>query len=814
MSQWSHYHHTVAFSEFLAYKTRVPVRGAILLNQDMDEVVLVKGWKKGASWSFPRGKINKDEKDLDCAAREVYEETGFDIKLAGLVGQEKDMKFIEIPMREQNMRLYVLRGVPQDTVFEPRTRKEISKIEWCRISDLPTVKKNRQQDNGLQTNGSTYKFYMVAPFLGPLKRWISRQRKLDLAKGASLTPVQAQAVADIITEDEGTGIEDHPGVVNGGHRAPIVNAQSQLSDLPEVSETQDASAHLKRLLNIGGGVPEAPTPIHAQSPHYEQTQTKGNALLALLRRGSDVHIQENAQVTSTSTYPDRSNYPAERHIYPPQNVTVQPPYPSSTGPSLQMPTPNHTRTGMGYTQPPSQPHNIPSQAPAYRDGNSHPYLQQHADFFNQLARPIPPQPTSMGPQYQPAVAQDEFNNRHIPSQPSASIPAPYQRTGDPQYSSNKQFPNAHMSVPAASNLPLPRLNQHSLSLLNAFKGENTTKVSPTPGKSPAQPAGGNIPHQDSLLKLLKQRTDSSSVNTAPQAPQIRAELATKPSPVPKQRNVTPSEKRQKEYVKTPVILQKPSTPDTNRAKAPGGKISATLSGPLSLPDFGGISKDGSKRSPRPSPRGSQRNKPPPPQNITILPRPTSQQNEPAPEPKSIPVLPTAAPKQNVKLSELTKPFKPKILRRPDKDDLEASLPTHTVTVDSFSPPSNEPVQEQEEEEQAKPKSLGYDRRPSQTAVQKETLLSLFNKAPTPSASQTGGNTATPPHLVSPLPRSPAVPSPPSSASVARAASFNESRRDSGDRGDGASQQTRAKATSPRDKAFLLNYLEGVAKGAK
>ena len=74
-----------AFAEFLAYKQRVPVRGAIMLNQDMDQVVLVKGWKKGANWSFPRGKINKDENDLKCAVREVYEETGFDIQEAGLV---------------------------------------------------------------------------------------------------------------------------------------------------------------------------------------------------------------------------------------------------------------------------------------------------------------------------------------------------------------------------------------------------------------------------------------------------------------------------------------------------------------------------------------------------------------------------------------------------------------------------------------------------------------------------------------------------------------------------------------------------------
>lgn len=31
----------------------------------------MKGWNKGASWSFPRGKINKEEADGMCAIREV-----------------------------------------------------------------------------------------------------------------------------------------------------------------------------------------------------------------------------------------------------------------------------------------------------------------------------------------------------------------------------------------------------------------------------------------------------------------------------------------------------------------------------------------------------------------------------------------------------------------------------------------------------------------------------------------------------------------------------------------------------------------------
>lgn len=32
---------------------------------------MVRGWKAGASWCFPRGKINKDEPEEECAVREV-----------------------------------------------------------------------------------------------------------------------------------------------------------------------------------------------------------------------------------------------------------------------------------------------------------------------------------------------------------------------------------------------------------------------------------------------------------------------------------------------------------------------------------------------------------------------------------------------------------------------------------------------------------------------------------------------------------------------------------------------------------------------
>ena len=79
---------------------------------------------------------------------------------------------MELNVREQKMRLYIVPGVPKDTVFETQTRKEISKIDWWKLSDLPTLKREKQlQQQGLdlpEEGAKASNFYMVAPFLGQL----------------------------------------------------------------------------------------------------------------------------------------------------------------------------------------------------------------------------------------------------------------------------------------------------------------------------------------------------------------------------------------------------------------------------------------------------------------------------------------------------------------------------------------------------------------------------------------------------------------------------------------------------------------------
>ncbi|KAA1471498.1 DCP2-domain-containing protein [Dentipellis sp. KUC8613] len=164
--------HEGAFNHFMQYKTRVPVCGAIMLNDTWDKVVLVKGWKSSSGWGFPKGKINQNEAPHACAAREVMEETGYN-----LAGQIERDDVIEMSIREQLISLFIVPGVPENYPFQTKTRKEISKIEWFRLADLPTWKKNKAVPG---------KFYLISPFIAyAAPFFLLRFTSLNPAKGRS-----------------------------------------------------------------------------------------------------------------------------------------------------------------------------------------------------------------------------------------------------------------------------------------------------------------------------------------------------------------------------------------------------------------------------------------------------------------------------------------------------------------------------------------------------------------------------------------------------------------------------------------------------
>ncbi|KAJ7103542.1 Dcp2, box A domain-containing protein, partial [Mycena belliarum] len=177
LHQWSH-DHEQAFNTFMQYKTRVPVCGAIMLNDTWEKCVLVKGWKSSSGWGFPKGKINEDEPAHCCAIREVLEETGYN-----LANQINKDDVIEMSIKEQKISLYIVPGVSEEYPFKTKTRKEISKIEWFKLTDLPTWKRNK---------AASGKFYLISPFIGALKAFINeRKPRAQPRKGPKLKkPIQ------------------------------------------------------------------------------------------------------------------------------------------------------------------------------------------------------------------------------------------------------------------------------------------------------------------------------------------------------------------------------------------------------------------------------------------------------------------------------------------------------------------------------------------------------------------------------------------------------------------------------------------------
>ncbi|CAA6655260.1 unnamed protein product [Spirodela intermedia] len=197
------------YKDFTSYKYRVPVTGAIILDESYDKCLLVKGWKPGSSWSFPRGKKNKDEEDHTCAIREVLEETGFDIsKLL------KMDDHVEVVAGQQRVRLYIIAGVKEGTVFAPLTKKEISEISWFRIDDLLPA-----GDDMTSRGANGLKLYMVGHFLAPLKAWISAHPPATTQR--SDTPAKGSSVWKAKGGSSGGAVSNESALPRAGSGAPV-----------------------------------------------------------------------------------------------------------------------------------------------------------------------------------------------------------------------------------------------------------------------------------------------------------------------------------------------------------------------------------------------------------------------------------------------------------------------------------------------------------------------------------------------------------------------------------------------------------------
>ncbi|KAJ4425035.1 mRNA-decapping enzyme subunit 2 [Gnomoniopsis sp. IMI 355080] len=522
-----------AYAHWIGYKKRIPVRGAILLNAAMDSVLLVRGWKSGASWMFPRGKINQDEDDLDCAVREVNEETGFDAKIAGLIPKDRRLKSFEMNIKDQNVKLFVIPNVPMDFPFEPKTRKEIGDIRWYTLAELPgRTKKKQGQDNGqAATNAS--KFYNIASFLDQLNRWIKHQRRTGdrnrhHQRNGHLSQVEAE---DLMTEEEGMTTEAMP---------------EPIAAYATVESHEAATRELHKLLKI------QPPLQPSQAGTYGAQQDKGKALLAMLQQKQDTSHQaqpmaqtntyvphtpmENIYNVAPQPHTPQHHHPVQR--LPQGNQQAPPPFPVQPAqsdinnqllsvlgiskPSLQQPTWQDTQIqdhqptldhqqAMNY----QQTLNHQQQTLNHQRALNQQALNQHQAMALAAAatanhphllhpQPLPPQANHI---LAGAAPHPASNDKPVQMQQQAKLPGP--STGS-------------MNLPQqlVANLPQPPvvLDDKRRALLSAF----TKDLSPAQELTPKHPPPP--PKADGRRSIQHQQPLSSAVLGSPYAGEQRADL--------------------------------------------------------------------------------------------------------------------------------------------------------------------------------------------------------------------------------------------------------------------------------------------------
>ncbi|KAI0735144.1 DCP2-domain-containing protein [Earliella scabrosa] len=323
--------HDQKFASFMQYKTRVPVCGAIMLNDTWDKCILVKGWKSSAGWGFPKGKINEQEPRHRCAIREVLEETGYNLE-----GQLVPENVITMSIKDQSISLYIVPGVPEDFPFQTKTRKEISKISWFRLSDLPTWKRNRTAPG---------KFYLITPFIGPLKAFIHDRKPRNIVRKVhKVLPPTVKEELHSSSEEDDTTLNDQSSVGNSQELSSQASSAEPHTPSPQYSAARVHAATFESTIDSG-----TPDPAR-QAGNVESENSHLANLLSNLQRSAALTI-DDVQKPQLETVPTHPVAP------PPEPLSLAPQKPAVHGDRLSQARspPVPSRPQSHERVPPAQP---------------------------------------------------------------------------------------------------------------------------------------------------------------------------------------------------------------------------------------------------------------------------------------------------------------------------------------------------------------------------------------------------------------------------------------------------------------------------
>lgn len=114
-----------------------PAADVFVLNSE-NKVLLVKRTDNGF-WCLPGGKQDLGETPAECGAREFFEESGYRVKITGLLGVFSSMcyPYVNYPWTDNEFCHVVYRG--EVIGGEPTLSEETAEIAWFAESELPPL---------------------------------------------------------------------------------------------------------------------------------------------------------------------------------------------------------------------------------------------------------------------------------------------------------------------------------------------------------------------------------------------------------------------------------------------------------------------------------------------------------------------------------------------------------------------------------------------------------------------------------------------------------------------------------------------------
>uniref|UniRef100_A0A8D9BUW4 m7GpppN-mRNA hydrolase n=2 Tax=Cacopsylla melanoneura TaxID=428564 RepID=A0A8D9BUW4_9HEMI len=286
----THFAHRIdqVLDDWRHYKMSVPTFGAILIDESLSQVLLVQSFFAKASWGFPKGKVNQDELPINCAIREVLEETGFDS--SRLISEDS---YLESTYNDQLTRLYLIPGVPFDFKFSPKTRNEIKSCQWFPIGELPSSRKEVKTVNINGLTLGTNAFFMIRPFIKRIKRFVHEQLKL---RAQLRSKVRHKSVSEV-QNPSGSRV-----------RGPVLPAQPvRCMDLEEAMLDNSQKGRLgqpggsvkKRLFNPGPMDNYSLTPLDPLPSHH---RSRSPPLSIQIKKTSPLTPKSQPQTTQYNPY--------------------------------------------------------------------------------------------------------------------------------------------------------------------------------------------------------------------------------------------------------------------------------------------------------------------------------------------------------------------------------------------------------------------------------------------------------------------------------------------------------------------------------